>query len=153
MATQSVHKNRQGPIWPLGLVTVAAPGTPVNLMSLVDAAQVNAPGTATSTTSDEYAPRCYSITITACKAGASHGLQANTGNIYIMLKGVQGAGNRDDYGAMVGVLSPGLVSTNVLFPQIVITAAALNRDVFNPYDFYVDADNASDGCLVTLEIQ
>jgi hypothetical protein len=152
MATQSVHKDRQGPIWPLGMIQVVTPGTPVNLMSLIDAALVNAPESATSATSDEYTPRCYEILFFACKPGAAHGVQVNTGNIYIMRKGVQGAGNRDDYGSMVAALPSG-ATTATNFPFFRLTAAALNRNVFSPYEFYLDADNGGDGCLVTLNIE
>lgn len=152
MATQSVQKNKQGPVWPLGLITCVTPGTPVNIMSLVDPASVNAPESATSATSAEYTERAYEIQFTACKAGAAHGVQANTGNIYIMMKGVQGAGNRDDYGSCVATLPPG-ATTGISFPTYKLTASAINRDVFSPYQFYIDADNAGDACLVTLNIQ
>lgn len=151
MATQSVHKDRQGPVWPLGLIQVLAPGTPVNLMSLIDAALVNAPETATSAQADEYTPRAYEIVFIACNP-AANGVQVNRGNIYIMRKGVQGAGNRNDYGSMVAALPPGS-STGVQFPTFRLTAAPMNRNVFSPYEFYIDADNANDGCLVFLNIE
>jgi hypothetical protein len=151
MATQSVQKNKQGPIWPLGLITVASAGTPVSIMSLVDAALANAPESATSSTSAEYTERCYEIIFTACKAGASHGVQANAGNVYILMKGVQGNGNRDDYGSMIAALGQGAATVD--YPKFKLTASALNRDVFSPYQIYIDADNVGDGVLVTLNIQ
>jgi hypothetical protein len=151
MATQSVQKNKQGPIWPLGLILVPTPGTPVNIMSLIDSALVNAPESATSATSAEYTERCYEIIFTACKKGAAHGVQANTGNIYILLKGVQGDGSRDDYGSMIVALGQGAATVD--YPKFKLTASAINRDVFSPYQIYVDAENANDGVLVTLNIQ
>jgi len=96
MAMQSVQKDFSGPDWPLGLIAVATAGTPVGIMSLVDSANVNDPATITPGTSgaNEYTQRCNQIVFYGVKAGASHGLQPNTGNVYVMRKGVQGAGNR-----------------------------------------------------------
>jgi len=146
MATQSVQKDRQGPDWPLGLIVVAAAGTPVGIMSLVDPASVNDPSTATppatgTSLSNEYTERANQIMIQGYRAGA-HGLVNNTGNIYVMRKGVQGAGNRDDYGSMVVAIAPG--QTFSLGPS------ALVKDVFSPYRYFIDADNAGDSALVTL---
>jgi len=155
MATQSVHKDKYGPVWPLGLIVVVTPGTPVNIMSLVDAAKANAPETAVTfgpSANAEYTERAWKITFTACKAGASHGLVANTGNIYIMKPGAQGAGNRDDYGSMVAVMTQGAATAGE-FPEVVLDSAALNRNTLSPYEFLIDADNAGDSCLVTLSIQ
>lgn len=146
MAIQSVQKDREGPDWPLGLITVATPGTPVSIMSLVDPSNVNDPSTATPGTSgaNEYTERCNQIAFYAVKAGAAHGLTTNTGNIYIVRKGVQGAGNRDDYGSIVAVLFPG--------QEYTLLPSALVRDGFNPYRYSIDADNANDSALVTLII-
>jgi hypothetical protein len=148
MATQSVEKDfKSGPDWPLGLIAVATPGTPVGIMSLVDPNSYNAPETATATEpagaaqQDEYTSVFQQIVFQAFKAGASHGLTNNTGNVYIMRKGVQGAGNRDDYGAMVTVIAPG--------NTWVLSSSARNRNEFSGYRYYIDADNASDACLVT----
>lgn len=142
--TQSIEKDRQGPDWPLGLIVNVTPGIPVNIMSLVDPAGVNGPGAATSPTSDEFTVACQQIQITAVKPGVTHGLQPNTGNIYIMRKPVQGPGNRDDYGAMVAMLFPG--------QSFFISSAPLNRNVLSPYRYHIDADNAGDGALVTMYI-
>jgi hypothetical protein len=38
-----IQKNRFGPFWPLGSIVVVTPGTPVNMMSLVDPSLINAP--------------------------------------------------------------------------------------------------------------
>lgn len=152
--TASVGKDKQGPIWCLGNIAVATPGVPVGIMSLVDSPSVNAPESPTPGTvgADEYTNRAYEIIFQACKAGASHGLAINTGNIYICKRGNgTGTGNRDDTGAIVATLPPGVSTT---FPLIFrLTAASLNRNVFSPYEFYIDADNAADGCQVTLLIQ
>jgi hypothetical protein len=152
MATQSVQKDgKSGPTWPLGLITVATPGTPVGVMTLVDPNSYNAPETATATEAagaaqqDEYTSVFQQIMFQGFKAGASHGLQNNAGNVYIMRKGVQGAGNRDDYGSCVAVLLPG--------QTIFIGSAPRNRDTFSGYQFYIDADNANDSALVTGFVQ
>jgi hypothetical protein len=150
MATQSVEIDEYGPDWPLGLIAVVTPGTPVSIMSLVDPSAVNAPNQATSTPGTatagqfEYSPSVQQIAFLAVKAGASHGTQNNTGNIYIVRKGVQGAGNRDDYGAMVWALGPG--------QNLFLSSAPLERNVFSPYRYFIDSDNAGDSCLVTLLI-
>jgi hypothetical protein len=81
----------------------------------------------------------------AFKPGASHGTQVNTGNVYIVRKGVQGAGNRDDTGSIVKTLSPG--------ETFFLASAALNRNVYSPYRYSLDADNANDGAFVTLIMQ
>lgn len=153
MATQSVRKDVNGPEWPLGLIVVATPGTPVGIMSLVDPTSVNdpnasnAPGPNNAPKASEYSwGRCQQIEFQAFKAGASHGLQNNTGNIYIIRRGgTPGASNRDDYGSMVTVLTPGGAKT--------LGSAAQVVDVFSGYDYLIDADNAGDSCLVTLIIQ
>lgn len=150
--TASVQKDRQGPVWPLGNIAVATPGTPVNIMSLVDSGNVNDPGAATSTTSDEYAPRANAILFQACKAGGSHGLAINTGLIYILKKGAgSGTGNRDDLGSIIAAIPIGAATT---FPlSFLLQASPLNRNVLNPYEYFIDAENAADGCQVTLFIQ
>lgn len=101
-------------------------------MSVVDSAGVNDPSAATSTTSQEYSPVFYSITILAMKAGASHGLQNNTGLLYVVRKG----GSRDDTGTILAALTPGSMYT------ILITPGALRG--FSPYRYYLDADSAND---------
>ena|SRR5215469_14540818 len=144
MATQSVQKSRQGPVWPLGLITPTI-NTPLNIMSNVDSTLANAPENPTpgTTGAAEYTERCNQIVIWGVKA-AGHGLQPNTGNIYVMMKGVQGAGNRDDYGSCVAVIFPGQAFT--------LVPSALVRDGFSPYEFSIDADNQGDSALVTLII-
>lgn len=144
MATQSVQQDKFGPDWPLGMITVTAAGTPVSIMSLVDPSGINDPGVPTSGSNDAYTRNAQQIAFQAVKPGTSHGTQPNTGNIYIMRKGIQGVGNRDDYGSMVEVLTPG----QTLF----IASAAMNRNVYSPYRYYIDADNNGDSAIVTLFI-
>lgn len=145
----TVLQDKAGPDWPLGLIVVATPGTPVNIMSLVDSSNVNAPQTATPGTAgaDEYTSRCNQIIVQGVRAGASHGLRDNQGNVYLLRFAAKGAGsgNYDDPGVIVACVKPG--TTFVLQPS------ALNRDVFSPYRYYIDADTAADGALVTLIIQ
>lgn len=151
MATQSVRQDWNGPVWPLGLIVNVTPGTPINIMSLVDSTlkndpnKSNAPGPANAPKASEYTQRCQQIMFQAFKANTD-GLQNNTGNIYIMRRGGSpGAANRDDYGSMVAVLTPG--------QTFVLASAPLNRNVFSPYDYMIDADTAGDSCLVNLIIQ
>jgi hypothetical protein len=152
MATQSVQKDsKSGPVWPLGLITVATPGTPVGIMSLVDPSSYNAPETATaiepagSAQNDEYTSVFQQIMFQGFTSNAGTGVISNQGNVYIMRKGVQGAGNHTDFGSMVAVLSPG--------QTIFIGSAPRNRDTFSGYQFYIDADTANDSALVTGFVQ
>lgn len=143
----SIHLDRQGPDWPLGLITVAASGTPINIMSVVDSGNVNAPGTS-GATSDEYTVRAYGIIFTAVKSVAP--IVLNTGAIYITRKGVgSGTGNKADSGAIVAVLQPGVATALQTFTLL---ASPLNREIFSPYRYSIDADTNADGCLVTLLI-
>lgn len=143
----SIHLDRQGPDWPLGLITVAASGTPVGIMSVVDSGSVNAPG-ASGTTSDEYSVRAYGIIFTAVKSIGP--VVLNTGAIYITRRGVgSGTGNKADSGAIVAVLQPGVATA---LQSFTLLAAPFNRDVFSPYRYSIDADTSADSCLVTLLI-
>jgi hypothetical protein len=135
----SVLQDPHGPDWPLGFIKVLAPGTPVSIMSLVDPAGVNAPGAATSATSDEYSRRCQQIMFQGWQPD-THGMKLNTKNVYIMRAGA----NYDDPGAMVAVLAPG----QTLF----LASAPVVVDVFSPYQFFLDADVKDEGALVTLFI-
>ena len=144
--TASVQLDKYGPDWPLGFLNVTSPGTPVGFMSLVDPNSYNAPENPTSTLSDEYVSRAEEIMVQALKPGnGGHGTQNNTGNIYICRKGNSGTGNRDDSGSIVATLAPG--------QTMFFSASPLNRNVWNPYRYYVDADNAGDGAFVTLIVQ
>lgn len=145
MATQSVQKDRQGPDWPLGAIAVTTPSTPVRITTLIDPTNANAPETATTTAGDEYSPLCQQIMFQGFKSNGGTGMVPNTGNVYIMRLGVQGAGNRTDFGSMVAVLLPGQTTF--------IASSARNRDTFSPYRYYLDADTANDGALVTLFVQ
>jgi hypothetical protein len=153
---QSIYRGFSGPFVPLGLIVVQTPGTPVRFTSLIDATALNAPETGTpaasanntgaATSSNEWTVTCQQIIIQAAKSNSGNGLAANTGNIYIMLKGASGGlGNRTDYGAMVGFLTPG--------QTLILASAPVNCNVFNPYQLWLDADNGNDGALITLEVQ
>lgn len=144
MATQSVQKNPAGPFWPLGAILVPTPGTPVRLTSLIDPNNYNPPEQPTLPQSAEYTVRAQQL----CLQGftpTTHGMTANTGNVYLIQKGGAGSNNRDDYGSIIAVIQPG--------GTIFLASSALNRNVFSPYELWVDADNASDALLVTLIIQ
>jgi len=145
--TQSVELDKQGPDWPLGFIKVVTPGTVVGIMSLVDPNSVNAPQKPTPGTAgaDEYTVQAQQIIFQGFTGASGTGVVNNTGNVYIMRAKVQGNGDRTDYGAMVKVLSPG--------ETFFLASAPLNRNVFNPYRYFLDADNANDGAIVTLIIQ
>lgn len=136
-----------GPDWPLGFIKVVTPGTPVSIMSVVDPNNYDAPGTLTKPQSNEYTVRCYRLTFMGYQPVASPGgFTPNAGNVYIMRAGVGGGlGNYTDTGALVKVLAPA--------ETYEIDAAALNRNVFSPYRYYLDADTANDGAMVTLWVQ
>jgi hypothetical protein len=147
--TLSVQKDIHGPDWPLGLIVVPTPSTPISIMSLVDAANAYDPGTATPSTAvgavyealPEYTVVAQQIIFQAVKSVAPY--VANTGTIYIVRKGVgSGSGNRTDSGSIVAMLQPG--------QSFFLSSAPLNRNVFNPYRYFIDVDSANDGCLVTL---
>jgi hypothetical protein len=144
----SVHQDRQGPLWPLGNIVVVTPGTYVSIMSLVDSAFANAPETATKYggTSGEYTMRAQQIIFQAYKAGlAPPKLTYNTGNIYIVKRALTGAGGVSDVGTVLQALIPGQTWS--------LGSAALNRNVFSLYELYIDADTANDGVQVTAIIQ
>jgi hypothetical protein len=144
--TNSVMQDKQGPIWPLGQIVVTSPGTPVNIMSLVDSTNRDAPETvnpsATGVPGAEYTNRAQQILFQAFKGSPAVN---NTGNIYIIKKGGTGTLNRSDTGAIVVILAPGQTFS--------LGSAALNRSVFNLYEYFIDADNANDCAQVTAIIQ
>jgi len=145
----SVEKLPYGPIWPLGNITVATPGTPVGIMSLVDPSAYNQPETPSSTNSYEYTVAAQQILFIAQKPGASHGTQVNAGNVYLVMYAARtgsGAGNRDDMGTLIWTFA------NTAGSNLFLASAPLDRNKYNPYALYLDADNAGDGCSVSLLI-
>lgn len=142
----SIQLDIQGPDWPLGSIVVTAPGTPVNIMKLVDSTNSQAPQTPVSDVNPrQYTPRCQQIIFQGFKTNAGTGLVVNTGNIYIVRTGVgAGTGNRADMGSIVAVIAPG--------QSFVLASAPINGNVYNPYRYFIDADNANDAAQVTLLI-
>jgi hypothetical protein len=139
----SIHIDKQGPVWPLGNIAVSVAGTPVGIMSLVDPGNVNASGAPTSQTSDEYTSTCNQIVIQGFKGSAP--MVPNTGNVYLVRKGVgAGTGNRADQGAIVLIIPSGQTG--------VFGSSSLVKNAFSPYHFSLDADNAGDAGQVTLLI-
>jgi len=118
------------------------------MMINVDPGLVNDPNKAASPaapTAAEYTVRAQQIVIQGMKVSGS-GLATNTGNIYICAPGVgAGTGNRSDTGCIVLVIPANQTG--------VIASAPLNRNVFDPYRLFVDADNAGDSAIITLIIQ
>lgn len=141
----SIIRDFNGPDFPLGNIANVTPGTPLNIMSLVDPTLGNSPQSQAPTLTGEYPIRAQQIIFQAVKAGVAHGTQNNTGNVYICRQGVgTGTGNRDDLGCQVKTLAPG--------ETFVMAAAPLSQNVLNPYRYSIDADTAADGCQVTLLI-
>ena len=135
--------------WPLGFVGVTNNGTPVNLMSRVDANNSNAPGTAADSTNAAYTPRCHKIFLQGYSPAANNnGMLPNTGNIYVLRAlgpGNQNSGgpqNRTDSGAMVFILAPGGFGT--------LPADEIDRATISPYAYTIDSDVDGEGALVTL---
>lgn len=146
----SVHRDRQGPDWPLGNIALVTPGTPVSIMSLVDSASVNDPNAPSPGTvgADEYTVSAQQIIFQAVKAGAGPPLisaAANTGFIYIVRKATTGNGGTADTGVIVKALAPG--------ETFILGSSALVKNVFNLYRYFIDGDTAGNGCQVTAIIQ
>jgi hypothetical protein len=146
-----VSSNPQGPFWPLGNIANVTPGTPVNMMSLVDSGLKGDPGVTTGSTTavPEYTVRANQIIVQGMKSNGGNGLTNNTGNIYVLQKSSSsasgGTNNRSDLGCII--LTVPLGQTGV------IAAAPLNLNTIDPYLLWIDADNAADGAQVTLVIQ
>lgn len=148
----SVFQDVFGIDWPLGFIGVPNNGTPVNIMSLVDANNNSAPNTPTGPglpTRSEYTPACHSITFTAVKPGNNTiAWQNTTGNVYIyraLGPGNQNAGgpqNRADTGALVAFLAPGASRT--------FSAMEVDGQTISPYRYTLDVDTNNDGAIVTL---
>ncbi len=145
----SVLQDWNGPDWPLGFIGVAVVGTPVNIMHNVDPSGLNDPSNPTpgGGAANEYTQRSQQLIFQGFKPGTSPtGAVNNAGNVYIVRKPTSaGSGGRLDQGVIVKVLTPG--------ETFVIASAALNRNVFSPYRYSLDADNAGDGAWVTLLMQ
>ena len=139
----SVYQNPEGIDWPLGFVAVPTLGTPVNIMVNVDPANNNSPENANWQTSSTYTPRCHKVTFQSLKPQpANNGMTMCTGNVYILRAPSGGAGNRTDPGAMVYVLQPG--------GSVTIPCDESDRAGASPYRYFLDADVAGEGSLVTL---
>lgn len=111
-----------GPFQPLGLITVATPGTPVKLST-------NIGDYYTATGKSEYAMYFNQIWIKAAST--------NTGNIYLVLPG-QPASNTD---AIIWALGPG--------EFIFVGADSPSRNMYGLNSFMLDADTAANAAQVT----
>jgi hypothetical protein len=140
----SVQRDIHGPDFPLGFIGVTTPGTPVCIMSVVDPTNQWAP----TNTAYPYTIRAQQIFFLPQKpGGGSLGTANNVGNVYIVrLPNGAGSGGRLDSGCVIMTLPPG---GNPFF----LGSAASVRNVFGPYRYYIDADNAGDGVFPTLIIQ
>lgn len=140
----SIQRDIGGPDWPIGLIVVASPGTPVGLMSVVDPANLGAPQTVAASSSPYQSSwTAQQIMLQGFQKGdGDTGLQDNTGNVYLMRAGHGGDGTKADYGSIVACIKPG--------QTIFLASAPSARNVFSPYRYFVDADNAGDAVLATL---
>jgi len=147
---QSVQKLGGGnPLTPLGYINVPANGTPVCIMNLLDANNVNSPNTPNAppalypANGTEYTPTFRGLLIQGYKPNAgNNGLVANNGNVYLLgPKQGSGAGNKSDYGAMLAVVGGGVTLT---FP---VSPTGLSR--LSAYTLYIDTDNNNEGALIT----
>lgn len=145
----SVLQDPFGVDWPLGFVSVANNGTPVNIMHNVDANNVNAPGAAANGTNAEYTLTCHKVLIQGYKPAANNnGMIPNSGYVYIMRSlgpgnsNGGGPANRTDAGAMVRILPPG--------GEVVLPADEVDLATISPYRYTLDCDTDGDGGLVTL---
>jgi hypothetical protein len=142
----SVVKLTLGPAWPLGFVAVANNGTPVCIMTNVDANNRNAPWTSSNNTTSEYTVNCKGVWFYGYKPGANNsGLVPNTGNVYISWNPqANNNQNRNDYGAMVGLIPANGGSFSL--PQ----SMADPNLRFSPYSYTIDADVNGEGAIVVL---
>jgi hypothetical protein len=67
----------------------------------------------------------------------THGMKDNTGNVYLVRYG----GTRDDTGLMVAIIKKGTTFILASAPQVM--------DTYDAYRYFIDADNAGDGLLIT----
>lgn len=143
----SVQRSYTAAVWPIGYVNVPAAGTPVNIMSRIDANNVNAPGNPSNNTTvgTEYTRACRAIAFQGYQPGANNnGMIPNNGNVYIMVAAAgNGSGNRTDSGSIIKVLPPG--------GDFVLSAITPGwNDMFSPYSIFLDADNNNDGASVVI---
>src|SRR6266403_3915364 len=130
----SVLKDKQGD-WPLGYVNVPTSGTPVSIMTNVDPSLVNDPSKPTPGTSgaDEYTVRCQQMIFQGFHPSGGK-MVANSGNVYLIRQPSSGGtGNLTDTGVIALIIPAGQTA--------VLASAPLNRNVFNPYRYRLDADN------------
>lgn len=144
----SIHRDINGTDWPLGNIIVAAAGTPINIMSLVDATLSAAPEQPVQSGlapifEPEFQVRFFTILFQALKAGAGPpSLANNTGIVYIIRKAAAGGtGNATDKGVIIKALVPG---ENFSLPSL-----ANSFNIYNPYRYFIDADTNADACQVT----
>ncbi len=136
-----------GPDWPLGFIQVVTPGTIVNLMSLVDPNNVNDPNVSNRTPAAgvrEYTANAHQIIFQGYQPNSlvyGGGMITNAGNVYIVREG----GTRNDASHIIGVIPPG--------GSFSLPIGALVSNGLSPYRYYLDADVAGDGAIVTLIIQ
>jgi hypothetical protein len=126
-----------GPDIELGFVKVVAAGTPVNIMYNVDPTLAEAPETSNRTGGKLFPPYRFQQIMFRAMKPAAHGMEDNTGNIYIL----RASGTRDTPDLMVAILKKGETLFLASSPRV--------GDTFNPYRYYIDADSNDDGALIT----
>lgn len=143
----SVQKSGGGPVWPLGCIIVATPGTPICVMSLIDPNNLNAPGAQVSgpfpASAKEWTYNFRGIGIQGYHAAANNnGMVANNGQVYLLSPPSNngGPGNRSDSGSMIKIIGPGV---DFFYPS-----PSPGVDFISPYNLFIDADTAGDGALI-----
>lgn len=142
--SNSVLADIHGPDWPVGCVKVTTPGTPVGIMSVADPNGIWNPETGVVPLSGlpGYTVRCQQISFCGVHNNGTTWVP-NTGNIYVLRAG-PGSANRADSGVLVIPVAPG--------QTFFLSASPLVNNVWNPYRYFIDADNASDGANIVLYI-
>lgn len=137
----SVNQSRNQPTWPLGFIQVTANGTPVGLMSLVDANNTMSPNyvPAPGNPGSEYTPRFRSIWFQG--QGNNAAVAPNTGNVYIIQPG-NGSNNKADLGAIVGIIPAGGGTFSL---PLSLGSAGMQ---ISPYAYKLDADVNGEGAIV-----
>lgn len=128
-----------GPDVPLGFIEVLVPGTPVQITSVIDPTGALSPDVSNRSGGPLYPPlRFQQLVFRGMKPNATPdaaGFKDNTGNVYIVRQG----GSINHSGLIVAIIKPG----ETLF----LSGAPRVGDTYNPYRYYVDAENAGDGVL------
>ncbi len=139
----SVYDLKSGECIPLGFIAVQTPGTPVRFTVNVDPNNYDAPGTAINLAGragQRGTPTCSQIILQGAAKDQNSHYTPNTGYIFILKRAVGGAGNKDDFGCIVGIIFPGGQGYNL--PSNPVLESSLS-----PYAYYLDATVVGEGAI------